>query len=646
MTMTTTLTTTKPKLSQQQFFAVIQQMPLGPQRDEAILLAHKKYGGAIAAQNAATGKTIPKKKFKEYRYQPFEYIRTFLKWTAWAGIDADHPGQKEILEACARVMEQQYLKDEFEKGRELTEEELKVWKPGQKIKNWIRVESGNGIGKTKSASGILNWFLDCFKDSTIFTFAPGGKQAQYALWSEIGADREGKGLPGRILETEIKVKKKNFAAHRTVSDGHGKGEERIKGKHAANQLFLLDEADGIPNYVYDAVTSMTSGGHSLVVMFANPKSRASMFYRVKVRSYVQTFRVSTLFHPNVVTGCGDVPGAVKRDFVETKIENDCEILHVHDDSNCKCRVNRCRCYKPVNGVECEGTHKEVKVEDHFDFELPYPVKIGELTCAPGSFFRPNDRFMTDILGITPPNSADNTLIPVGRYEAACIRKPAGGDVTRARVGIDAARFGKDSGTIYIRWQDLIWKTAELFKQESSAYFNIIKPELLKLKEKGVTSVHVRIDAAYGSALIEKLQADNDLIQAFKDYQIYEVHFNGTPYSKDYFNIVTEMYAEAAESLKTLCIGTPSEKLEMDLCDREYKYRNKSGTEVKILEEKKEFKKRKKHSPDDGDGFVLAVAPDFCFNKLNISVISSNSAENARVVKSSPMDTMLKQLFKK
>src|SRR5205823_3339629 len=107
----------------------------------------------------------------------------------------------------------------------------------------------------------------------------------------------------------------------------------------------------ISDTVFDSIVSMTSGGNSLVVMFANPKSRASMFHRVKAHSYVQSFRVSTLYHPNVVAGKEIIPGAVKRDFVEKKLETDCDIVTAH-------------------------------AEDDFTFELPYDVVVaGELRPA-------------------------------------------------------------------------------------------------------------------------------------------------------------------------------------------------------------------------------------------------------------------------
>lgn len=553
---------------------MIVNMPGGPEKDEAARLALQIFGEG--AQSA---------KFAPFKFNPVSYITKFLRWEPWRGMDAEHPGQAEILDACALVMRQQEERDLYQNGKQ-GEAALTCWNEGEEIQNWIRVESGNGIGKTKSASGILNWFLDCFTPSAIFTFAPGGDQARFALWSEIRGDRESKGLPGRILEKEIKLTAKHFAAHRTVSVGGGKGEERVKGKHEAFQLFILDEADGIDEFIFDSIISMTSGGNSLVVMFANPKSRASMFHRIKGRSYVQTFRVSTLYHPNVVAGYEIVPGAVRRDFVSRKIETDCEIVASHN-------------------------------EDEFTFLLPYEVRVKSEIYAPGTIFKPNARFMTDILGITPPYAADRTLIPVGRYEAACQRQAAdAGDKTRARAGIDAARFGSDLGTMYIRRGDEIWKQLEILHGDTDDYFYAIKPPLLSLAADGVMSLHVRVDAAYAGGLIDKLKKDDELCKAFKEYQVFEVYFGGGAYASDeYYNLVTEMYAEAAESLKSVSLLNPPDKLEIDLCEREYNWKNKAGRDVKILEDKPSFRKRKKHSPDDGDGFVLAAAPDFCFNLI-------------------------------
>ena len=98
----------------------------------------------------------------------------------------------------------------------------------------------------------------------------------------------------------------------------------------------------------------------------------------------------------------------------------------------------------------------------------------------------------------------------------------------------------------------------------------------------------------------------------------EIH-NGSPAHdimarQKYANLVTEMYAEAAETLFGIRIEKPTVELKADLCQRHYDWVNVRGKSLRKLEDKEKFRKNAEppRSPDDGDGFVLAVAPDFLF----------------------------------
>ncbi|MBK7709515.1 MAG: hypothetical protein IPJ30_28085 [Acidobacteria bacterium] len=64
--------------------------------------------------------------------------------------------------------------------------------------------------------------------------------------------------------------------------------------------FFVDEADGVADYVFKAMSMMASGGISIVLMTANPRLRSSAFHRLKKASYVKALRISSLYHPNVV----------------------------------------------------------------------------------------------------------------------------------------------------------------------------------------------------------------------------------------------------------------------------------------------------------------------------------------------------------
>jgi hypothetical protein len=514
--------------------------------------------------------------FAPTRFDPQAYIRRRLGWEPWQGIGPEAPGQVEVLHAYTLALRQQLERDKYEKGL-LSLEQLTCWKPGTVIKNRLRIEAGHTVGKTKIASGLVNHFFDHFPPAIIYTFAPTEAQIRLLLWKEIKFDREGKGLPGRILDTcEIKYKSNHFAIGRATSDASGKGTERVHGQHNAHTMFVLDEAEGVADFVYDAIDSMTSGGISIVVMLANPHTRTSRFHKAASGSNVQSFRMSCVDHPNVRADQEVVPGAVRRFYVEDMLEKHCEIVDVHN-------------------------------EDLYTFELPW---------HPDTIYQPDSEFLFRVLGIPPANLSDKCLIPVGRFEAACKRKPKEDRPERARLGLDVQRRGSDFGSLWARWNGMAWHMSSFQTEDTYAYSNRVKAKALGLAERGVTSLHIRIDAGggFGGGIADRLIREEDLIKAFADFQVFEVHFGGAATKPDqFYDAITELTADVAETIKTLAIVKPPAALLEDLCEREYDWRNVSGKEVRKLEKKDDFRKRHSgRSPNDGDGFVLACASDFLF----------------------------------
>lgn len=520
--------------------------------------------------------------FAKYQFDPEKYTIEKLGWKPWRGKGIDEPGQVEIMEAAVVAVRQQLEREKYEHGEQYDET---IWKPGQVIQNYIRVEAGHGVGKTKGMSALVSWFLDCFRPSIIYTFAPSWKQVRKLLWKEIKKDRKKNNLPGRILETcEVIIDDDHFASGHATDDSNGSGTERVQGQHGEYLMFVLDEAEGIPEFVFEAIDSMASGGIVLVLMIANPKTRNSPFYRQGKYKHVLSMRMNCINHPNVVEGKSVVRGAVKRGYVDMMLEKHCEEVAGPDD-------------------------------DQFHFQVPW---------IEGKWFKPDNKFMFRVLGIPPANASINTIIPVGRYEAAIARGklPKTGrtsDFFKARIGVDVARWGDDFGAVYMRHDGRAWRVAHIEKQDTYAYVEQIKAAAMKLPAE-VWSLHIRLDGTGGfaSGVVDRLKIDPDLRRRFKDYQVIEVNFGSNPSGDNrekYGDKVTEMYVETAEVLKDLAIEQHGESLSIDLTDRQYKYRAKGRLEVKVLEEKDQFRERNKHSPDDGDGFVLCAAPDFCFTNV-------------------------------
>jgi hypothetical protein len=419
----------------------------------------------------------------------------------------------------------------------------------------------------------------------VLSTAPSAPQVEKLLWKDVKKLRP-EYFPGFVLPTAPEMRRSAawFAYGTTTNDANGQGTERFQGQHGEYLLFILDEAEGIQPWVFDAVNAMMTGGRVvLCIMIGNPRTRTSRFYRIgDKKGGIQSFRFDGLSHPNVVRGDDSiVPGAITRRWVMEMVRDHCEAVQKHNP-------------------------------DEYTFELPW---------EPGPIYRPDDEFLFRVRGIAPPNAMEKTIVPSGRFELACKRTEplvsAGLDPLSAQIGIDVAREGQDSGTIYLLYMGRVRRIAKLTQQKTGPYVGAVKEIGEWLKEQGVRKLEIRIDGGggFGGGVIDRLADDIDFVEWFDELRIYEVHFNAAPHNEIAFgNLITEIYADVAESLKGIIVENPPEELAEDLTARKYEWRNRKGVEVKVLEQKEGFKKRIKRSPDDGDGFVLAVASKHLFTK--------------------------------
>lgn len=514
------------------------------------------------------------------RFDPFAYAENCLGWSPWKADSAypDYPGQVEILNTYKLALEQQHERVAYESG-EIKQGQLKHWQPGQVIKNWIRIESGHGWGKTEAVALIVNHFFDHFK-CVGYCFAPTLDQVKDTIFKAIKKQRRSAKLPGEILTLEIRSADDHFIKGRAANDTNNQGTERAQGQHEKYQIYVLEEAEGIPDFVWDAVEGMTSGGISIVLMIANPKQRTSRFHKAAVLPQVASFRGNCLYHPNVLNDKDIVPGGVRRDYVLGMLKNHALRVDEHEP-------------------------------DNHTFQLPWDKTL---------IYKPDSVFMFRVLGVAPANLSAKCPIPTGRYESACERakSPMPNDPTKARMGLDCQRRGTDFGKLYTNWNGRVWCDGSFQKEDTYEYVGIVKQRALELKRKHpeIVSLHIRVDAAFGSGQIDRLKRDDELIKAFSDYQVIEVHFGSNAKETDkYYNKITELTYDVAERLKVLAILNPSPLLEADLTEREAEWQTVSGVDVRKLEKKDEFRKRHGgRSPDDGDGFVLAVAGDWLFSK--------------------------------
>lgn len=510
-----------------------------------------------------------------YRTNPIGYSRDILGIEPWKG--RNQPGQYELLHDIG--------------------ESARLQMAGEPTERFFRVEAGHGVGKTVIAAVIANWFFDAFQPSITMTTAPTKDQVEALLWKNIKTFRP-HWLPGRVLPGSPRMEKapNHFAFGRTTSDAGGRGSERLQGQHDRYLLFIVDEAEGVNDFVFDAIDAMTTGGEVIIVLLiGNPKTRNSRFHKIGKRSGVRNYRFSVLDFPNVLDGKNTITGGTAREWVDERIERWCESVDDHDDEN-------------------------------YTFTVPWEVRTLDNAWPAGTIFLPNAEFMFRIMGIAPANLSQKAFVSPGRYEKAKSNPRLGGEFHKLRIGVDCARFGSDQGTIYARHDGEVWRYRQVSQGDTDDYVQPIKNLILQKAHQGVTDIEIRVDGTggFGSGPVDKLKKDEDIREAIAwhppllegncRYEVREVHFGKSASSPtEYKDIVTEMYAETAETLKGLRIGKVPNELEEDLTDRKYEYVNWKGRDVKKLEEKKKFKKdHNERSPDDGDGFVLCVAPDHIF----------------------------------
>lgn len=248
--------------------------------------------------------------------------------------------------------------------------------------------------KSFSASVLAAWWLDVHPVGSAFvvTTAPTDNQVKAILWREIArrfddAVAIGEPLPGRVtLDAQWKINDALVGYGRKPADYN---ETAFQGIHDEYVLVILDEADGIPQTLWDAVDGLVTNEDSRVLAIGNPMDPTGPFSKVcRPGSGWNTIQIAAWDTPNF-TG-EPVPEKLNRVLVSvTWVEE----------------------RKKRWGV---GSPRWIsKVEGDF------------------------------------PKLADDTLIEPVWIEGAGRRelKP---DVDDASLGVDVARFGHDETLIYLR----------------------------------------------------------------------------------------------------------------------------------------------------------------------------------------------------
>lgn len=189
----------------------------------------------------------------------------------------------------------------------------------------VGVESSTGSGKSFLAACVTLWFLACWEDSRVYTYAPVERQLRLYMWAEMSKlwPRFVAMFPKAVM-TDLRIRMDGetdrWSAHGFAVKLRA-GEESAtaaQGAHAPDMLVITEETPGIDPSVMTAIENTRGGDHNPHLALGNPDSQHDELHRFCVKPGVVHIRISALDHPNVVCRRTVVPGATGYLSVESR----------------------------------------------------------------------------------------------------------------------------------------------------------------------------------------------------------------------------------------------------------------------------------------------------------------------------------------
>lgn len=149
----------------------------------------------------------------------------------------------------------------------------------------VSIRSGHGTGKSAFMAWCVLWFLTCYYPCKIPCTAPTAHQLNDVLWAEIAKWHRTytERLPKWAAQFSWSAERiymaerpqESFAVART---SRPENPEALQGFHSENILFLIDEASGVAEQVFQVAEGALSTEGAFVVMAANPTREDGYFH--------------------------------------------------------------------------------------------------------------------------------------------------------------------------------------------------------------------------------------------------------------------------------------------------------------------------------------------------------------------------------
>lgn len=457
----------------------------------------------------------------------------------------------------------------------------------------VAVASGTARGKDYIAAVAALCFLYLtprFKGASleyntkVALTAPTGRQIDVIMIPEIARlFKSARVLPGRLMANGIKTDFEEWFLTGFKSDDNNT--EAWSGFHAVNTMFVVTEASGISETVYNAIEGNLQGNSRLLLVF-NPNITSGYAANAMKSERFKHFRLNSLNADNVVRKQNVIPGQVDYEWVKDKVEH---------------------WAMPIR------TDEKDQGEGDFEFE--------------GRWYRPNDLFRIKVLGMFPKVSED-VLIPYEWIEIANrrweeLQAESFIPLKPCRLGADVAGMGRDASVLCPRYDNYVSKWIAHQSSGKADHMHVagmIVPFLNGHNTKAFIDT-----IGEGAGVYSRLEELGYVHQASSSNPNSSNYYKGAAYSCKYsegankLHDITGQYTFA--NMRAYCYWAlrdwlnpkngfgaalpPNEKFAEEATATHWKFQSNGSI---IIEQKDEIKKRIKRSPDYMDALANTFYP--------------------------------------
>lgn len=228
----------------------------------------------------------------------------------------------------------------------------------------VSVTSGHKIGKSHTAAMAAKWFYASFDDARVVLTSTTHRQVEDILWREIRKikARAGVCLPCKKAAANMSPRERARlpvpCPHSARIDGKmgesarsglkaddmrqivgftARDPEAVAGISGANILYIVDEASGVADAIFEAIEGNRAGG-AKVLLFSNPTQTEGEFFeshhdkalqfekdgspvlddKGRQKGFYFAITVSSEETPNAKSGKRLIPGLATREWIEEK----------------------------------------------------------------------------------------------------------------------------------------------------------------------------------------------------------------------------------------------------------------------------------------------------------------------------------------